>query len=130
MSRPAITRALGLAFAFTLTLNLVACERDIAPVLSEPAAATTTVGRSIPAGVVPDTSVSDTSVPDASRTFAAQAAAERAKASQDAAAALNKTGPPNTMSEAQESKTMPLPGQANDHSTPVRDGKAKVPPTN
>ena len=63
-----------------------------------------------------------------SASYALQDAAEPAKASQDAAAALNKSGPPNTMSKAQESKAMPLAGQANDHSTPVRDGKPKVRP--
>ena len=30
---------------------------------------------------------------------------------------------PNTMSKEQESKAMPLAGQANDHSTPTRDKK-------
>jgi hypothetical protein len=110
MSQLAVTRALGLALAFTLTLSLIACGRDTALVLAEPAATTTAVGPSIPAGVVPNASAPDTSVPDASRTFAVQDAAARATASQDAAAALNKSGPPNTMSKEQVSKAMPLAG--------------------
>lgn len=127
MSHFAITRALGLTLAATVTLSLAACGRDTDPVLPKPVAATAAVAVAPPtaAGTTPDTSV-----PDASRTFADQDAAERAKASQGTAAALNQSGPPNTMSEAQESKAMPLAGQANDHSTPAREGKPKVPPTN
>ena len=125
MSRLGIAHALGTALAFTLTLNLAACGRDTGPVPAVPATTTAAVGPATSSGVG-----SDTSVPDASSSFAAQDAAMRAKALQDAAAALNTSGPPSTMSKEQESKTMPLPGQANDHSTGARDDKRKGPPAN
>ena len=122
MSWLGFTPALGLALTVAAALNLVACDRDAGPVLAAAAPATVSAGPATPGGGAPDTSV-----PDAASTFAAQDATERAKALQDAAAALNKTGPPTTMSKEQESKTMPLPGQANDHSTAGRDDKRKEP---
>jgi len=125
MTRLGIAQALGLALAFTLTLNLAACGRDTGPAPAVPAATTAAIGSTTSAGAG-----RDTSLPDASSTFAAQEAALRAKALQDAAAALNDSGPPSTMSKEQESKTMPLPGQANDHSTAARDDKRKGPPAN
>jgi hypothetical protein len=68
----------------------------------------------------------DPSVPDAATAFAAQDAANKAKATQDTAAvqAQSKVAPQEKMTKAEESKAMPLPGQANDHSTPV-PGKNK-----
>lgn len=120
MSWLAITPALGLA----LTLSLVACGRDPKPVMAVPAQIPAPAGAVTTAGAGPNPSV-----PDASGTFAAQDSAERAKALQDQGA-LNKSGPPSTMSKEQESKAMPLPGQANDHSTAVRDDKRKATPAN
>jgi len=122
MSRLDNTPALGLALSLAVALSLAACGRDSGPVVVAPApvVATAAIGPAAPAGVR-----MDTSVPDATSVFAAQAAAERAKALQDAAAAANNSGPPNSMSKEQESKAMPLAGQANDHSTPGRDDKRK-----
>ena len=61
----------------------------------------------------------DTSVPDAAQTFATQGAAAAARAS--ASAAVANVGPPSNMSKDQESKSMPMVGQANDHSAATRD---------
>ena len=67
----------------------------------------------------------DTSVPDAAQTFATQGAAAAARASASAAvaavAAVANVGPPSNMSKDQESKSMPVVGQANDHSAATRD---------
>ncbi len=114
-----IAPTLGLA----LTLSLVACGRDNGLGAAEQAATTAPLGTPIRSTVE-----ADTSVPDAATSFAAQDAAARAKALQDTAAALNKSGPPSTMTKEQESKAMPLPGQANDHSATARDDKKKAPP--
>lgn len=122
MNRLGTKPAFGLAVSIAVALNLVACDRDAGSVLPS-AGPTAAASRSASSGGV----ARDTSVPDASSTFAAQDATERAKALQDTAAALNKSGPPTTMSTEQESKTMPMPGQANDHSTPARDDKRKEP---
>ena len=67
----------------------------------------------------------DPSVPDAATAFAAQDAAARTKATQDAAAvqAQSKVAPQEKMTPAEESKAMPLPGQANDHSSTALDKK-------
>ena len=119
MRRLAKMAAVGL----TLALNLVACGPDNRPVPAKPAAAAAAVGTALPAGAA-----SQPSVPDAAVVFSPQDAAERAKASQAAGAALNKTGPKTTMSKDQESKDMPLAGQANDHSVATRDDKPKAPP--
>ncbi len=60
----------------------------------------------------------DPSVPDASTVFAAADAADRAKAAR-IAATVQKPGPVGkVMTKEEESKSMPMPGQANDHSTP------------
>jgi hypothetical protein len=40
---------------------------------------------------------------------------------QDTAALQQKPAPQEKMTKAEESKTMPLPGQANDHSTTALD---------
>ena len=88
-----------------LVVGLVGCVPD---------AATALVGRKVPvmeSASAPAAGVAaDPSVPDAATTFATQAAADRAKAPT-----------PSTMTAEQESKAMPMPGQANDHSTTARD---------
>ena len=63
----------------------------------------------------------DPSVPDASTVFAAQDAADKTKAMQDSAELQQKPAPQEEMTKAEESKAMPLPGQANDHSTTALD---------
>jgi len=63
----------------------------------------------------------DPSVPDAATVFAAQDAAAKTKATQETTALQQKPAPQEKMTKAEESKAMPLPSQANDHSTTVLD---------
>lgn len=100
-----------------LALGLAACDRKVAPKVNVPAAIPTPQASVQPSGLG-----SDPTVPDAATVFAAQDAADRAKTLQEAAA-RNKPVSATTMTKAEESKAMPLPGQANDHSSPSREGK-------
>ena len=59
----------------------------------------------------------DPSLPDAATVFAKEAA-EKAQASQESGASQAAAKP---LTNAEESKAMPLPGQANDHSNTVSD---------
>ena len=68
-------------------------------------AAVTPVSPSIPVPVTGG--VKDGSLPDTTAALSAPGTASAGKAS-----------PPSTMTQDQESKAMPMPGQANDHSTP------------
>ena len=70
---------------------------------------------------IPQFPKGDPSVPDAATVFAAQDAAEKAKAMQDTAALQQQPAPQEPMTAAEESKAMPLPSQANDHSTTALD---------
>ena len=105
MNRYALALTALLAAGGTLT----ACGRKDAPaplspagaVIAAPSAAGSTSGPVTGGGV-------DTSLPDTTAALAVPGVASAAKAS-----------PPSTMSRDQESKSMPLPGQANDHSTLV-----------
>ena len=60
-------------------------------------------------------------MPDASTAFAAQDAADKAKAMEDTTALQQKPAPQEPMTKAEESKAMPLPAQANDHSSTALD---------
>ena len=111
-SRTVVIRS-ALLLGAVLAAGLAACGPDVVAPFVVPVSPEVA---QVAAG--PQVAAPDTSVPDASATFAAQDLADRAKALQDAAA-LNKPNPPTTMTPAQESKSMPLPGQANDHSAPV-----------
>lgn len=62
----------------------------------------------------------DPTVPDAATAFAKDDA-EKAKAEQEAAAAEATAKAHEEMTKGEESKAMPLPGQANDHSTTALD---------
>jgi hypothetical protein len=70
---------------------------------------------------IPQFPKGDPSVPDASTVFAAQDAADKAKAMEDTAALQQKPAPQEPMTKAEESTAMPLPAQANDHSTTALD---------
>ena len=61
--------------------------------------------------------------PGAATVFAAQDAAEKAKAMQDTATLQQKPAPQEPMTKGEESKAMPLPAQANDHSNTALDKK-------
>ena len=101
----------GIALALVV-MGLAACgPASVSPVGSAPVL---TVQSPSTAGTT-----GDTSVPDAAQTFATQGAAAAARAS--ASAAVANVGPPSNMSKDQESKSMPLVGQANDHSAATRD---------
>ena len=63
----------------------------------------------------------DPSLPDATTAFAAPAAGEEAKATHDTIAVQQQSSPQEKMTKADESKSMPQPGQANDHSTIALD---------
>ena len=118
-------KGLMLATAILICAGLASCGRDVTAVPAAPALPFSTAAPTPPGG-------GDTSVPDAARTFDAQNIAERAKvaamgasaaAAAPTVATLANSRAPNTMSKEQESKSMPLPGQVNDHSTPARDKK-------
>ena len=63
----------------------------------------------------------DPSLPDAATAFAAQDAVDKTKVMQDTTALEQKAAPQEKMTKAEESKAMPLPSQANDHSTTALD---------
>ncbi len=101
-----------------LALALAGCQK------SDP---TTITSNGVPpepvtnAAPIPQMPKGDPSVPDAATVFAAQDAAEKAKAMQDTAALQQKAAPQEPMTQAEESKAMPLPAQANDHSNTALD---------
>ena len=124
-TRPTAAAGLVLAAGVLICLGLASCGADVTPL---PAAPKVPFSTAAPA----PTGGGDTSEPNAAAAFAAQDAADRAKAAAmgasaaaaaPTAAAMVNSRAPNTMSKDQESKAMPLPGQANDHSTPTRDKK-------
>jgi len=73
------------------------------------------------AGPIPQFSRGDPSVPDAATVFAAQDAVEKTRLMQETAALQDKSAPQQPMTPAEESKAMPLPAQANDHSSTALD---------
>ena len=114
MNLPSRTVFVGAALA----MALVGCQQSAAPVNPSngaPAQSVTSVGP------IPQMPKGDPSVPDASTVFAAQDAAERAKATADITALQQKAAPQEKMTAAEEAKAMPLPAQANDHSTTALD---------
>lgn len=66
---------------------------------------------------IPTPFARDPSVPDASAVFAAQDAADKAMNAKAAPAPAAAATPQKPMTEAEESKSMPMAGQANNHST-------------
>jgi hypothetical protein len=100
-----------------LAIMLAGCQRSDAPITSN-GAPPQPVTNATP---IPQMSKGDPSVPDATTVFAAKDAAEKTKAMEETTARQQKTAPQEKMSKAEESKAMPLPGQANDHSTTALD---------
>lgn len=101
-----------------LAMVLAGCQKsDPPPIMSNGAPARpvtdATPIRQLPKG--------DQSVPDAATTFAPQEVAGKTEAMQDTAALQQKRAPQEEMTKAEESTAMPLPGQANDHSTTALD---------
>jgi hypothetical protein len=97
-----------------LAVVLAGCQKSEPPAISSTGAPPAPVTNGTPTAQTPK---GDSSVPDASTTFAAQDAAEKTKATPDTAAPQQKPAREEEMTKAEESKAMPLPGQANDHST-------------
>jgi len=101
-----------------LALALIGCQK------SDPSAG---ASNGVPQGGVADArgipqfSKGDPSVPDAATVFAAQDALEKTRVMQETAALQDKRAPQEPMTPAEESKAMPLPAQANDHSSTALD---------
>jgi len=104
--------------AATIALALAGCQQSVAPLNPPNGAPAQSVGS---VGPIPQMPQGDPSVPDASTVFAAQDTAEKAKAMTDTTALQQKAAPQEKMTTAEETKAMPLPGQANDHSTTALD---------
>ena len=99
---------------FAAGATLTACGQKEAAVPLAPAAVVITAPTAAVAASGPVTGgASDGSLPDTAAALASPGTVPGANAS-----------PPSTMTREQESKAMPLPGQANDHSTPM-PAKAK-----
>jgi len=99
-------------------MALAGCQKSDAPANTSSGAPPQSVVNATP---IPQMPKGDPSVPDAATAFSAQDAAEKTKVMQDATALQKKPAPQEKMSKAEESKAMPLPGQANDHSTTALD---------
>jgi hypothetical protein len=93
-----------------LAMLLVGCQKtDTVPATSssQPSPTVATTPASIPATSTPDPSL--------------PAATAKAAGTQDTTALQHKAAPQEEMTKDEESKAMPLPGQANDHSTTALD---------
>ena len=101
-----------------LAMVLAGCQKSDAPATTSNGAPPQSVSNATP---IPQMPKGDPSVPDTATGFAAQDAAEKTKAMQDTTALQQKAAPQEQMTKSEESKAMPLPGQANDHSTTALD---------
>ena len=101
-----------------LAMVLAGCQKSDAPAITLNGAPRESVTNTSP---IPQMPKGDPSLPDAAAVFAAQDAAEKTKALQETTALQQKPSPQETMTKVEESKAMPLPGQANDHSTTALD---------
>ena len=101
-----------------LAMALAGCQKSDPPAVISNGAPTESVTSAAP---IPQFPKGDPSVPDASDALAAQDAAEKAKLTLDSTALQQKADPQAAMTRTEESKAMPLPGQANDHSTTALD---------
>lgn len=103
-----------------LAMALAGCQRSDLPAVATDGAPPQPVTNAAP---IPQMSKGDPSVPDAATAFVAQDAADKTKAMRDTTTLQQKPTPQEKMTKAEESKAMPLPGQANDHSTTALDRK-------
>ena len=101
-----------------LAMVMAGCQKGDAPAITSNGAPPQPVANATP---IPQMPKGDPSVPDAATVFAAQDAADKTKSMQDTTALQHKPAPQERMTKAEESKAMPLPGQANDHSTTALD---------
>ena len=93
-----------------LAMLLVGCQKNDEPGVTSRGQPSSTVTNNI--APIPQTSTPDPSLPDA---------AGKAAGTQDTTALQHKAAPQTKMTKEEESKAMPLPGQANDHSTTALD---------
>jgi hypothetical protein len=101
-----------------LAVVLASCQKGEAPAVTSSGAPPPPVANATP---IPQFPNGDPSVPDAAPAFAAQDAADKTKAMQNTTAMQHGPAPQEEMTKAEESKAMPLPSQANDHSTTALD---------
>lgn len=101
-----------------LVMVLAACQRSDPPAVTSNGAPARPVTDGAP---IPQMPKGDPSAPDAATTFAAQDVAGKTEAAQGTVALQQKPAPQEKMTKTEESKAMPLPGQANDHSTTALD---------
>jgi hypothetical protein len=101
-----------------LAMVLAGCQKSDAPAITSSGGPPEPVTNASP---IPQVPKGDPSLPDAATALAAQDAADKTKAMQDTTALQQKPAPQEKMTKAEESKAMPLPGQANDHSTTALD---------
>ena len=101
-----------------LAMVLAGCQKSDVPAITSSGAPPEPVTNASPTPQMPK---GDPSLPDAATALAAQDAADKTKAMPDSTALQQKPAPKETMSKAEESKAMPLPGQVNDHSTTALD---------
>jgi len=101
-----------------IAMVLAGCQRSDAPAITSNGASPQPVTNATP---IPEMAKGDPSLPDAAAASATQDATEKTKAMQDTNALQQKAAPQERMTKAEESKAMPLPGQANDHSTTALD---------
>jgi len=102
-----------------LAMALAGCQK------SDPPAAGSNGGpaqTAVSSAEIPKQPTGDASVPTAAA-VEAKDAADKTAAMQDVNAMQHKAAPQEPMTKAEESKAMPLPGQANDHSTTALDKK-------
>jgi hypothetical protein len=101
-----------------LAMVLAGCQKSDAPAITSSGAPPEPVTNASPIRQMPK---GDPSLPDGATALAAQDATDKTKAMQDTTALQQKPAPQEKMTKAEESKAMPLPGQANDHSTTALD---------
>lgn len=101
-----------------LAMALAGCQEIDAPANTSNGVPPESITSATP---IPQFPKGDPSVPDAGTAFAAQDAVDKTKAMQDTTALQQKPAPQEEMTKAEVSKAMPLPGQANDHSTTALD---------
>jgi hypothetical protein len=99
-----------------LAMVLAGCQKSDAPAITSNGAPPQPVTNATP---IPQMPKGDPSAPAAATVFAADA--NKTKAMQDTTALQQKPATQEKMTKAEESKAMPLPGQANDHSSTALD---------
>ena len=103
-----------------LAMVLAGCQKIDAPAITSSGVPPEPVANASP---IPQMPKGDPSLPDAATALAAQDAADKTKAMQGTTALQQKPAPQEKMTKTEESKAMPLPGQANDQSTTALDKK-------